>query len=440
MQINRDYEPEISLKGLVFHVLYHWRSCLIAALALAILLGGYKYTKSDRTAQPSQPAAPAAKSALQLSYEDNAREYENLLQSYADYRANSVVMQADPNQLWVATASWCVQAEQAAAAADDPADAVVYAYAAAPYDDLDETALREIFGTADIRYIEEIVQVETDPAANGFTLRVTGLNEEMATRGLAYFEERVTRFSRSLGQQVAPHALIALPTHVSAISDEELEIRRVKMATNVDAFVAGRNNAAGNAAAAGASAGGSAVKSAVKYAVLGCLLGGFAAVLIYALQYMLSGKLKEAREMNEALGLPVFGDYIHSRARRPGKGMDGLIERWENGAAAVGDETVNAGICALIREKGAGKTVLLTGTVGQKKLQQLRDMAAASVQDANITLQADFLRGEGAVAASAQADVVILVEEKYQSSMKDIRREAEMLSINQAAVAGCILL
>ena len=49
MQINKNYEREIDLKDLFFHLLYHWRSILVAAVIFAILLGTRQYLNLEQT-------------------------------------------------------------------------------------------------------------------------------------------------------------------------------------------------------------------------------------------------------------------------------------------------------------------------------------------------------------------------------------------------------
>ena len=92
MQINREYEQEIELKDLIFHILYRWRSCIIAALIGAVLLGGFRYVKNLRriSAQQAAPAVTAAESAQEEedadymleNYRQTAASYSRILEGY----------------------------------------------------------------------------------------------------------------------------------------------------------------------------------------------------------------------------------------------------------------------------------------------------------------------------------------------------------------------
>ncbi len=57
-----------------------------------------------------------------------------------------------------------------------------------------------------------------------------------------------------------------------------------------------------------------------------------------------------------------------------------------------------------------------------------------------ITVGADYIHNAEAVQASKNAGSVLLVEEKQVSRVRDIDREAELLSINSAKVSGFIVL
>ena len=43
MRQKTTYEQDISLRDILFHVLYHWRSILVVSLCAAVLVAGYRY-------------------------------------------------------------------------------------------------------------------------------------------------------------------------------------------------------------------------------------------------------------------------------------------------------------------------------------------------------------------------------------------------------------
>jgi hypothetical protein len=78
-----------------------------------------------------------------------------------------------------------------------------------------------------------------------------------------------------------------------------------------------------------------------KFAAIGFIVGAFLLVAIYAVKYIMSGVLHSGSELSERYGLPVYGEFAKSRARRPGKGLDKLFEKWEFKHASSEDVVVD---------------------------------------------------------------------------------------------------
>jgi ElaB/YqjD/DUF883 family membrane-anchored ribosome-binding protein len=177
----------------------------------------------------------------------------------------------------------------------------------------------------------------------------------------------------------------------------------------------------------------------IKFAAIGFILGAFLLAGIHVVRYIGGGKLHKGSELSENYGVPVYGEFIKSRARRPGKGLDRLFEKWEFRHASS-DEAVINDIVALIRERNDGKRVLLTGTLAQEKLESLRQKLRPGLDDVvYLEIAGDFLTNGAAITDASQADAVVMVEEKHVSRLQDIRREAELLIMGSANVTGCVL-
>ena len=473
MQINREYEQEISLKDLLFHVLYHWRSCIIVALVGALIAGGFVYAKNlGRLSAGNQDSGSEGMTAsgtgyMLNNYRNSAESYARILEGYSVYTQNSLLMQVDPNQKWVATASYCIQTDPMNSAL---VQSLLIAYAEKARENLKSAELKEIFNGVDTRYIQEIVEtfpsieavyvIESAPITSSnssnsmliaqqrntsvnecgciFTIRVTGLNEQMADRGLQCFENYLQDWSAGEGQRIGIHQLIPVSRYVSVEVDANLENRQVSINRNIKIY----KNAMDEAQNAGGEiTDGVKGKSILKYALIGFLIGGFMAALIYIIQYMTGNRLHDADEISGAYGLKIYGMFMHSRARRPGKGIDGLLERLEFGGKRENNQAVMNGICSLIRDQYAGKHILLTGTISAETLcafaEQLRKQLDKEVE---IETQADFIINKEAIRACGSADAVLIVEQKDVSQNSKIVRMAEMLEISQPGVAGCVIL
>lgn len=477
MQIDREYEPEINVKDLFFQVLYHWRSCIAAAMVGALLVGGFIYARNLGSWRAEQPASAGTKAAestgsdvMLANYQESEASYARILEGYEAYRKGSVLMRVDPNQKWVATETWYVRMNGADAANADAADALVIAYVEKAKEGLNSEELKAVYGDMDTRYIQEIletvpartdsVQAGTAGIANGpsftyipvyprqrdssliqghtFTIRVTGLNERMAEEGLGCFENYIAGYSAGAAQEIGAHQLVLLSRYTAVESDPNLENRQTTISNNIENYQKARGNAQKSGGEIISAAGG---KTVPKYALIGFLAGGFLAVCFWAARYVLGGRLHDVSEVSRAYGLPVFGELPRSRAKRPGKGIDALLEKWEFGENRQDRGTVLQGIAALIREKFTEQKVLLTGTIPAEALcplaEELRKRLSGTVE---LETQAEFVSNGEAVRASGAADAVLIVEQREVSRQKEVERMAEMLLINQAKVAGCVML
>ena len=90
MDYNNGYEQEIDLKELMFAVLRKWRPILAAAVALAVVLGGYKSVSAYRAGNDEKAQKAAQKeyeTELELYNKNVAtceREIENLTKDIAN--------------------------------------------------------------------------------------------------------------------------------------------------------------------------------------------------------------------------------------------------------------------------------------------------------------------------------------------------------------------
>lgn len=453
MQIKNNYEREIDLRDLFFHLLYHWRSILVAAVIFTILLGTYQYLNLEMTHKKGKLTKAEKQYEVDLQeFRDNLRNARNSVKTYTNlikeknaYLDESVYMKLNAQDEWYAYKRYLIKVDQAVldalpqAIQEDPADRVASAYSATLKSGLDSEEMEALLGTGRRDYIDELVGIGGDGASNTLTLSVVGANEEDVLRQLAYFDNRLHEVCAPKAQAVAAHTLTLMDEDVRSRIDgnlsakqdeinkqilewqEELKKQRETLNDLEDKEEPGRP------------------VGIKKFAAIGFILGAFLLAGIHTVRYVMGGRLHLSSELSETYGLPVYGEYIKSRARRPGKGLDKLFEKWEFRHAGS-DEAVTNDIVALIREHNGGKRVLLTGTVAREKLESLRQKLLPGLDNsAQLEITGDFLTNSAAITDASQADAVVLVEEKHASRSQDIRREAELLIMGSANVTGCVL-
>lgn len=456
MQINKNYETKIAIKDLFFELLYKWRSILLAALIGAILVGAFQYYSVYRVHSKGEQTKDEKQYEIDLeNYRDSVRNlrssirtYTNLIREKSDYLDQSVYMSLDSQNEWVAYKRFYVRMDQAvldalpAGMEEDPADHVAMIYASTLTSNLDAAEMEALLGTDELEYINELVELERDDKSNTFCVRVLGADEETVRGQLDYFMNRLETVCQPMAQEVGAHALVLVDEDVFSQTDDKLSSKQDEINRQVEEWQTAlkeQREKLNNLEEDGEPVKpGNHVK---KFAVIGFILGALLLAVIYIVRYVLGGKLHAGRELNEKYNLPVLGEYAGSRARRSGKGLDGLFEKWEFAHAVTDPATVSNGIAALLADRLAGKKLLLTGTVSQEALDALcADLDKRLSGACALTAQGGMPVNTDAIAAVRDVDAVILVEKKYASRNADIQRSAELLKIGEADVNGCIVL
>ena len=402
MKINREYEQEIDLRDLFFHLLYRWRSILVAALIGAILLGTYQFFNLKLTHEAGKLTKAEKQWEVDLQeFRDslrnarkNVKTYTNLIKEKNDYMNESVYMQLDAQNEWYAYKRYYIKVDQAVLDAlpesvqEDPADRVISAYTATLMSGLDPEEMQALSAAK-----AQAVEAHT----------LTLMDEDVRSRidgGLSARQDEINK--QIIDWQEA------LKEQREILNDLE-DKKEPKKPVGIK-----------------------------KFAAIGFIVGAFLLAAIYAVKYIMSGVLHSGSELSERYGLPVYGEFAKSRARRPGKGLDKLFEKWEFKHASSEDVVVDE-IVAMLRERHNGKCVLLTGTVSGDKLNNLSQKLQSKLEGAvGLATEGDFLTNNAAIADASEADAVVMVEEKHASRLNSIEREAELLIMGSANVSGCI--
>lgn len=451
---------EINLRDLVFDLLYRWRSLIAAILIGAILLGGYAWISNRKSqkqaAETTVVLTEQEKEAAKQAEEERLVEvnripkkmlekYTQLLDANVQYMDNSILMNTDPYQEWQARAVYAVSVngadQESTAVGQDASIVIAAAYPSAVYFDWDQAKLREIYGENGAAYASELFRCSTVEQSGTFMVSAIGLTEDMAKAGLEYLKDTILAFSSGNGQSLGTHQLVLLNEYTIQVIDLKAEEQLRNMYALRAAYQTGvtNSNNAIQKPAVPSTAITVPTKSVVTQAIIGGLIGFLVLLFIYFVRYVLCGKLQRS-QMLQQQGFAIYGQFNHSRARRPGKGLDKLIENLEFRKNRVARETVIENICTLLKEKASGE-VLLTSTLPLTDIQTLCAEIHKRVKgDLSIRVEEDFLNNRAVIEAANRVQSIVLMEEKYISNVKDIRRMADVLAICETPVIGAVVL
>ena len=456
MQINREYEREISIADVIFDVLYHWRPILIAALIGAVALAALQYHTIASAHREGKLLKEEMQYEIDLQdYQDSLRNVENSIKTYTnlleeqnEYLRESIYINLDSQNEWFANKTYFVKIDPSELAAlpenskEDPSDYVIDAYASFIKGGLDSAEMKEVMGTDNKAYIDELVMVATNTVSNTVLLQIVGKDQESVEKQIAYFDNRMQGVARESAQAVGKHALAVVSQDMGTRLDRDLASRKDEVNRNITEWQTMlKDQRQTKLELIDQKEPKQPGNRILRFAVIGFILGAALVMGIRALKYVLGDQIHSESDMQKALGIPVFGKLAKFRARRSGKGIDKLFEKWEFRKANTDAGVVYDNISALLREQYAGSRVLLLGTVPETSVKAVRDNLQKRLSGVcEIAARGGMPDNPDAIMDARQADAVILVEEKYASRMRDVIRAAELLQIDGANVKGCVII
>lgn len=456
MKINKNYEIELNLKDFLFHILYKWWFLLLMGVIVAGYFGFMEYWSFERYHRagelaPAEVQYEANVEANQKALEQAEKalaEFEALARDNNGGREVSILMGMDPTNIWTAEKKYYLDA----GGASEIAKKVLLTLSEAFSVEIDGDELSRVFGTDLRRDIDRVAFVYADTDLNtlsvfgcGGTKEEANKRKEFADSYLQAVRERLAKESdfslEVISDGIGTKSMLVVKNIDGTLEEKDLASIQNALRSNyqnyqnqVASYTQNRDNLRAKTFE-------KPVPKILSRGIVGFLIGiGIGAVLCI-LAYFFNGRLKNGREMRNRYDVGLLGDFSHSRGIWKGKGLDWLLEKVEFGKKTDFENELDS-IAFLMDEAKDGKTILLTGTLEEKRLRKVYDGLAIRMKEQGIELvfEPDFLRNSEAVAASRDLDSVLLVEEKYVSRVRDLNRMAEMLEIEEANVIGAVLL
>lgn len=203
-----EHNSEIRMKELISYFARRWKSILAVTVLCTAILGGWQYLSVKKTHDAGEQTREEARYASELAaYETNLENAQReadflsgVLADRAAYRDNSLLMNLDPENVWVAEKKYLISG------ADGSTGDILTAYTGAMAAVHDEAAILEAFGTENPGYARELVSITSDPAENSFTVSVWGSEEENVRKGLTYVSGKIAEAEKT-AQSMGGHTL-----------------------------------------------------------------------------------------------------------------------------------------------------------------------------------------------------------------------------------------
>lgn len=458
MEERSTYEHEIDLKDLMFAVLRRWRVIIVVAIVLAVALGGYK-VGSGLAKQADTEYVEQQREEYQTSldlYESNKatleREIQNLEDNIADqaeYQEASVLMQISPYDKGVCTADIYVRSAYQIMPGMmyqnvDYTQALLKSYLAAVKqgDVLQDVA--DGMGM-ELRYLEELVNVELDTDSDMIHLTVIYTDEKNAETIMNRLLTKVQEKQEELTGKIGEHTLEVMNETTNTTVDMTLVDTQKKVSENLTTLQTSLQdkqkelNELEEPKMSEASKRG-ILMSGIKFAVLGGVLGAFMMIFFVCVAFLMSDKIVSDKELKNRFGLRRLGVFEQSGRKRVFGFVDGWLDKMEGKGKPVSEDAVYAVIAANAKNFAPeAKTVLVTGTIESERLDEVaknlnRILDGISVTaSGNMNMQAETLK------KLPGCDGVILVEQCGRSTNTEVQKEVETVRNVEKDLIGFIL-
>ncbi len=455
MNNEEQYEPEIDVKDLFFYILYRWRSIMIVAILLCVLVGTYKtvrnagLTRNTISKKQQDYELDLARYELDKStYERKISDDNERLEQQRIYMEKSVLMRLDPYNKPIAGADIFVRLDDAEweglpdNLGIDPTDSLLKMYTSNFSASLDWDAIEELTGN-DSLYLEEILHVGADYNSNMITVRIVYSDGETAQKILDVIINQILARQDELSAGLGRHTLTvsnrsltyaidhslaesqkanidAISNYESSIIDRRRELAELEENEPQKPFELGH----------------------IKYPVAGFLMGGFLMVLFYGAAYLFGGRLHGEQSLRDRYGYRLIGVLPRQRRQSLLSCVDHLLDRHSSVSRSYEPEEAYERIAIRIGSLGGDgvRKVLVTGTVPVDALNRFTQ--AVSRQLGGVTLEAapDMNKDLETLKRLAGYDGVLLLEEEGRSQVTRIEQEHDSIRAAGRPVIGYVLL
>ena len=461
MNYDNTYEQEIDLKDLCFYFLYRWRSIMLVAVILAVLVGGVKVARelvSRQDAELVQEQREDYEEQVVL-YERNLASYERNIESFSKnvedqqiYVENSVLMHIDPYkkpranadvQIRLAESEWAYIPDSMT---QDPTDSIVRSYGANIVQGTDWEPIEKMTGV-DAIYLKELVSAGWDFGSNQVTLEVCYLDEETAVKILDEILDQMISRKREIAKVAGDHTVTVMNRSSGVVTDLGLADRQKQNSDRIDNYqklLTDKEKALKDLEEPEIPTTLSwreVAKVGIKYVVLGGVMGGFLIVFFYGVIYLMGPKLRSDEAMKSQYGYRVLGAFSLPEPTGFLCGIDKWLERLEGTSERPSEDTVlRRAAVTLQNHAGERKEIIVTGTVPFERLEELSDRLMKHMDGIRLIPCENLYVNTNTLKQLADCSGVVLIEQRGVSLNREIMKEKEMLDSLKRDVIGCVVI
>ena len=465
-----DYEYEIDLIDLFYHILRRWKSVIALGLIGAILLGGYDIYTQFRPYLSEEEKQLANEEVLEklkvrltdMEIEETealAESYESYVYTYEEksrYGENSIWLNMEPEHVYKGTATYLISDyydnKGQYVVENNDAGNIVALYRSLILDDMTVRFINNVTGwNTEPKYIRELISV-SNSGVSLLMLTAAAPTEDECKKMLTVLENRLTEVCINVVKDV-PHKIeIVNEVYTNDYDTALLEAKK----SQSDILVSLKNTMRklGEPLSVDQKAYYDELirqshpdeekekefskRSFLKKFIIGGVGLVFLYLLIICCMYLFKQVLKTAGDISALTGINAIG-IIRSSSDKNGKKankIDELIEKsYKKHNGILAEDTayalVASNIVATLKKDGIC-SLLITGSISSdetdKVRDKVRDMISADdmAASASVSVTNSVLTDAESFRIFTDSDAVVLIEKVMGSQLSDIRKEAEL--------------
>ena len=451
-------DRELNLKQLMFSLVRRWRQMLVAALVFALVLsafGGWQnlsHLKDPNTLQ------------LQQDYEEEYAHYEAMVEQLnsqiavmqenarlqKEYLDNSVLMQMDYRNTWLATLSLYVEAEQNVQISGGEygrtlSEIIAEAYLVSLTDSRILTKAAKELNVED-RYLRETVNVFLVGAEEGqgspyLAVEVRGPDGIYVAKVIAEVRADLEALHREISQSVGAHKIQEVSYSATARVDMELlevQTDAVELWIDYTENIEDYREKLDDLEEPVAPKYESTSTSIIKYGIVGALGGVFLVAVWGCVAYVVGDKVYAAEELKSRFEVAILGK-ISVKARKRC-----FVDRWLDRAECRGKTEQDGALDVICANVGnhcpEGSVLLVAGTAGDEQVAWIANALTAQLPGRSIISGGNLLDAIPAIEGLSKCDSVLLVERCGISRYSLVKAQIEVvLGVNKQLI-GCVTL
>lgn len=454
-------DRELNLKALCFCVARKWRLMLVAALILALALGGYRGWKGLSGMADDQSVAE-----LQAAYEADYARYQSQasifqikinqvqedIRNHRAYMEESVLMGIDYRNTWTASVDLYIETQEntsvsGAGEGYTRADVIADAYRNMLVSTRVLEKAAEAVNIAP-QHLRELISIPL-PVYHEYqdgplvTVLIRSGDAESTRKILDSLLNCLDGIQQEITATMGEHTLNKVNAGVAVVVDEDVaevqEDAADRLLEYMD-YLEEYRYALEQLSAPGmpdVSVSG-VVKGAIKYALVGFLVGAFLVAAVACVGFVIGDKVYSAEELKSRFGLTLLGKVALNQKKSCC--IDRLLDRCEDrgkteeqGALAVAGANV-ANHCP---ENAA---LLVAGTAGEAEMAKIVETLTQALPGRTVIFGGSLLESLTAIEALPKCDAVLLVERCGVSRYSQIDAQLQAVKGVNKQLLGCVVL